>query len=134
MYKNMGRKMNKIALLFLIYLLSSCSIAADKTIVIPENETQRVSAQSLSLTSEAFFKAYMSEDIEQRRLAEMYVAGVLDASEGISWCGYSIASPTAIQEQVYSGLKKMLKHAPKERASTAIKSKLEELLPCKENK
>ncbi len=126
--------MNKVMVLLSIYLLSSCSIADDKLIVLPDNEKQRMSSQSLSLTTESFFKAYMSKDIEQRRLAEMYVIGVIDASESVSWCGYGVASPDAIQEQVYIGLKYSLKKTPNERASTAIKSKLEELLPCKEDK
>ena len=126
--------MNKVLALLSVYLLSSCSIAGDKLIVFPESEKQRMSSQSLSLTTESFFKAYMSKDIEQRRLAEMYVIGAIDASEGVSWCGYNVASPDAIQEQVYIGLRNSLKTTPNERASTAIKAKLEELLPCKEDK
>ena len=74
----------------------------------------------------------MGENLEQRRLAEMYVAGVIDASEGVSWCGFGVASPDAIQEQVYSGLKRTLERSPQERASIAIQSRLKELLPCKE--
>ncbi len=126
--------MKKVVAILSIYLLSSCSIAGDKRIVSPDNEKQRMSSQSLSLTTESFFKAYMSKDIEQRRLAEMYVIGVIDSSEGVSWCGFSVASPNAIQEQVYIGLKNALKKTPNDRPSTAIKSKLEELLPCKEEK
>jgi len=126
--------MHKIIALLSIYLLSSCSIAADKPIAIPDNEKQRIVSQNLSITTKLFFKAYMSKNIEQRRLAEMYVIGVIDASEGVSWCGFGVASPDAIQEQVYIGLENMLKKSPNERASTAIKSKLEELLPCKDEK
>lgn len=126
--------MHKIIVLLSIYLLSSCSIAADMHISLPDNEKQRIVSQNLSLTTKLVFNAYMSKNIEQRRLAEMYVIGVIDASEGVSWCGFEVASPDAIQEQVYIGLKNMLKKSPNERASTAIKSKLEELLPCKEEK
>lgn len=114
-----------------IYLLSSCSIADDSPFVFPGNEKQRMISQNLSLTTEKFFRAYMSQNVEQRRLAEMYLIGVIDASEGESWCDYTIASPDAIQEQVFIGLKNVLKNSPKERASVAIRSRLEELLPCK---
>ena len=124
--------MKKICTLLSIYILSSCSNASDNPICLPGNEKQRMSSQSLSLTTELFFKAYMSKNIGQRRLAEMYVIGVIDASEGVSWCGFEIASPSAIQEQVYLGLKNTLAKSPNERPSTAIKSKLQELLPCKE--
>jgi hypothetical protein len=74
----------------------------------------------------------MSKDVEQRRLAEMYVVGVIDSSEGESWCGFKIASPDALQEQVYSALKKAAEKSPRERASTVIKAHLKERLPCKE--
>lgn len=76
----------------------------------------------------------MSSDLEQRRLAEMYVAGVIDSSEGVSWCGFGIASPDAIQEHVFVGLENTLHKTPTSRASRAIESQLEKLLPCnKEN-
>lgn len=112
-------------------ILPSCSIANDSFIAIPDSEHQRMIANNLSMTTESFFKAYMSTDIEQRRLAEMYVVGVIDGSEGESWCGYKTASPDAIQEQVYVALKRTLEKSPKERAATAIKSHLQQLLPCK---
>lgn len=107
-------------------------MASGNSIVIPESADQRLIASNLSMTTESFFKAYMSSDIEQRRLAEMYVIGVIDSTEGESWCGFKIASPDAIQEQVYVALKRTLEKSPKKRASTAIKSHLKELLPCKE--
>jgi hypothetical protein len=122
----------KIVGILALTILPSCSIASGSAIVLPESESQRLIANNLSMTTESFFKAYMSTDIEQRRLAEMYVIGVIDSSEGESWCGFDISSPDAIQEQVYIGLKRTLARSPKERASTAIKSQLKELLPCKE--
>lgn len=124
--------MNKIISILVAIILPSCSIANDNLIALPDNESQRLIANNLSMTTESFFKAYMSTDIEQRRLAEMYVVGVMDSSEGESWCGFKIASPDAIQEQVYVALKRTLEKSPKERASTAIKSHLKELLPCKD--
>lgn len=125
--------MNRISVL-LIILLSSCSEAKEQSINFPQDEKQRLTTLNLSLTTERLYKAYMSSDINQRRLAEMYVAGVIDSTEGMSWCGYGVASPDAIQEQVFAGLSTTLKKSPETRASTAIKLKLEELLPCKERK
>ena len=112
--------------------MPSCSIASDSFITIPDNEHQRMIANNFALTTESFFKAYMSADIEQRRLAEMYVVGVIESTEGESWCGYKTASPDAIQEQVYTALKKALETSPKARASTVIKSHFKQLLPCKD--
>lgn len=113
-------------------MLPSCSVANDNLIATPNSENQRLIASNLSMTTESFFKAYMSADVEQRRLAEMYVVGVIDSSEGDSWCGFKIASPDAIQEQVYVALKRSFEISPKERASTAIISHLKKLLPCKD--
>lgn len=112
-------------------MLAFNSAASENSIVLPESESQRLIAGNLSMTAESSFKAYMSADLEQRRLAEMYVLGVIDSSEGDSWCGFEIASPDAIQEQVYTGLRKALDESPKERASAVIKSRLKEFLPCK---
>lgn len=112
--------------------LSSFSMASDNTMKIPETNSQRIISGNLAVTTKSLFKAYMSPDLEQRRLAEMYVIGVLDSTEGQSWCGFNIASPDAIQEQVYAALQKSVKTSAETRASTAIESHLTELLPCKE--
>lgn len=112
--------------------LPSCSMANESAITMPHSDNQRLIASNLSLTTESFFKAYMSTDMEQRRLAEMYVIGVIDSSEGSSWCGFEIASPDAIQEQIYIALKSSSEISPKERASTAIVSHLKKTLPCKD--
>lgn len=77
---------------------------------------------------------YMSKKVEDRRLAEMYLIGVIDNSEGVTWCSFNIASPNAIPEQAYMGLKKALKNTPTLRASKAITVKLNKILPCIEQK
>ncbi len=64
----------------------------------------------------------------------MYIAGVLNSTEGVFWCGYNMASPSAIQEQVFAGLKSNIKTSPDLRASSAIINQLSNLLPCKEQK
>lgn len=122
--------MKRLLLILAICSLSSCSIASNDSICLPKNEAQRLNSLNYSLTTEKLFKAYMSSDIEQRRLAEMYVVGVIDSSEGVSWCGFDIASPDAIQEQVLAGLKLSLKTNPKARAASVINLQLEKLLPC----
>jgi hypothetical protein len=120
--------------MFILGILSSCTVAGDGQISLPKNDKQRLIIDNLSLTTEDFFASYMSSDVEQRRLAEMYLIGVIDGSEGITWCSYETVSPSAIQEQVYVGLKEVLASTPKQRASDSIKIKLEQLLPCKDRK
>lgn len=126
--------MKQACAFILVCLLSSCSLACDDSICLPQDEKQRLNSLNYSLTTEKLFKSYMSPDVGQRRLAEMYVVGVIDSSEGITWCGFGSASPDAIQEQVLVGLKNSLKANPNARAATAIKSQLEKLLPCKDAK
>src|SRR5690606_13583869 len=101
-------------------------------ISIPDSENQRLFSINTSFTVGALFQVYMDSDPDQRRLTEMYVLGVIDSSEGDAWCGYEIASPAAIQEQIYIGLQKAFADARNERAATAIKSHLSKILPCKE--
>lgn len=113
--------------------LHMSSKAKKHAISVPNSESQRLFANNTSLTVGALLHAYMSNDPEQRRLSEMYILGVIDSSEGDSWCGYKIASPAAIQEQLYIGLKSS-EDTPNERAATVIKSHLNKILPCKENK
>ncbi|WP_141229473.1 Rap1a/Tai family immunity protein [Cellvibrio mixtus] len=124
--------MRKITSMLVAITLSSCSVANENFIHVPEGESQRMTAENRSMTTETLLTAYMNTNVEQRRLAEMYVIGVLDSTEGESWCGFKIASPDAIQEQVYIALKKGIKKSPKKRASIVITSHLTELLPCKD--
>lgn len=124
--------MKKILVYISLFVASVLQVACANPIVIPSSENQRLIAQNLSITTKLFMDAYMSPNIEQRRFAEMYLIGVIDSTEGSVWCGYSIASPGAIQEQAYIGLKGTLERSPDVRASVAIVSKLKELLPCKE--
>jgi hypothetical protein len=126
--------LKKITSMLILAILSSCTIASDGQITLPIDDKQRLIIDNLSLTTEDFFSSYMSPNVEQRRLAEMYLIGVIDSSEGITWCGYEVASPSAIQEQVYLGLKEVLAATPKRRAADSIKLKLEQLLPCKDSK
>ena len=125
--------MARLFVLLTSIMLSSCSSLDSHAIVLPDSETQRSFTLNLSISTQELYEAYMSRDVNQRRLAEMYVAGVLDSTEGKVWCGYKIVSPGAIQEQVFLGLKETLKNNPKLRASDAIRVKLEKLLPCKES-
>lgn len=117
---------------FLYAFLASCSVAKDGGIVIPANNQQRLVIDNLDLSGSDFFTVYMSRDITKRRLAEMYLAGVLDTTEGKAWCDYGVALPGSIQEQIYIGFKKQTDEKLKARASTVITAIMAEILPCKE--
>lgn len=97
-------------------------------------DKQRLSIDNLNFAGSDFIEAYMSKDVTQRRLAEMYLVGVLDSTEGKAWCSYNIALPGSIQEQVYIGLKKESPVSLDRRASEVISSILSKKLPCKDIK
>ena len=118
----------------MLLLLSFCTLAGTQVISIPSDDKQRLIAGNMSMTTERFMSAYMGKDLNQRRLAEMYLVGVIDSTEGDQWCNFSVVSPNAIQEQAYNGLKEALKKEPSIRASHAIISKLNKFLPCRKQK
>lgn len=120
--------------MFSLAILSSCAIADRSSIVIPESNTDRLTSQNTNLSTSALFNAYIGKDLLQRRLAEMYVIGVIDSTEGELWCDFKIASPNAIKEQVFNALKSGTISSPQKRASSTIKNKLKNLLPCRESK
>jgi len=110
--------------------ISASSCANDTLLQIPADATERFISANLNLSTEQFYSAYMSTDHSERRLAEMYLVGVIDATEGKTWCDYERVSASAIQEQVLAGLKLSIENGKNIRASAAITSKLEALLPC----
>lgn len=126
--------MKTIYLSILTIFLASCALAHLPTIVVPDHGSQRLNTLNRNLTVDNFFSAYMGEDIKQRQLAEMYVVGVLDASEGDEWCSYETLSPGGLQEQVLVALKKAKDTNPQQRVSTAIKARFIEFFPCKDAK
>ena len=90
---------------------------------------------NLDLSAKEFWRSYMSKDVQERRLAEMYLSGAVDSTEGSIWCDYSLALPGSILEQIYIGFKKASEPELKMRASTLIALILSKKLPCKgENK
>lgn len=126
--------MKKIKIIVMAFILSSCSSIEVNAVQLPADDKQRAFTLNLDVKAQVLYEAYMSSDVKQRRLAEMYVAGVLDSTEGTLWCSYNVAAPSAIQEQVFAGLKSTIKASPDLRASNAIINKLSKLLPCKEQK
>ncbi|WP_281560703.1 Rap1a/Tai family immunity protein [Thalassomonas sp. RHCl1] len=128
------KTVKNLTLSFLVYVfLASCSMAEDRGIVVPDDNKQRLIIDNINLSASDFFDAYMSRDVAKRRLAEMYLAGTLDVTEGQAWCGYGLALPGSIQEQIYIGFKNKSEKALKARASTVITAIMIEILPCKEN-
>lgn len=113
-------------------VFASCSTAEQNATSINLHTEQRLIIDNLNMPGSIFWALYMSTDKHQRQAAEMYLAGVLDSSEGKQWCGYPVALPGSIQELIYMGFQKLPQNHLEQRASTLIINILSSKLPCKE--
>lgn len=117
-----------------VVCLMFCSTAHSQPITIPLDDKQSMSIDNINFNGSTFIEAFMSKDVGQRRLAEMYLIGVLDSTEKKNWCGYNIVLPSSIEEGIYIGFKKQSPAALNRRASEIISSILAKRLPCRDEK
>lgn len=93
--------------------------------------TQRVFVENTNLSAEDFFTAYMSQAVEERRYSELYLLGVLDATEGTAWCDYRKFKTTTLGEEIFAGLKGLEPSRRKVRAARVIVDILSSKFPCR---
>lgn len=123
---------SRALLMMLSFSFVSSTIYAETAgVKVGTNPQQRLIIENLNLSGTNFFAAYMSKDTRQRQLAEMYLAGVLDAGEGKLWCGYNIALPSSLQEVIYLGFKNRSSESLNRRASEVINEILASKLSCR---
>lgn len=127
----------KYSLLLIIPLCLSVNVYSEKNHSV--YRTQQHSMQSLmientNLTAKKYFDSLMKGTIEDRRYAEMYLVGVLDTSEGVSWCDYEQYKTITIDEILFVAFKKLPDVRQNERASSVIVSILKDNFPCEGNK
>lgn len=115
-------------------LSGSCSADdATRNFTKPLPPTQRVFFDNINLSAREFFVAYMSKSVEERRYAELYLLGVLDATEGLSWCDYRTFKTVTVGEEIYLGFKGLAKSEEDRRAAHVIARILGEKFPCRGN-
>ena len=112
--------------------ITGCALAGGNGIKMTNSDQQSLAIENLSLLAKDFWQAYRSDDIRERRLAEMYLIGVLDSTEGEKWCGYNIALPHSVLDQIHIGFKNATKEMMDDRASNTINKIMSNILPCKE--
>ncbi|MGG7795829.1 Rap1a/Tai family immunity protein [Klebsiella aerogenes] len=96
-------------------------------------DPNQLSRNDVRLSGEKFFKAWLAQDNTQQQLkANMYLLGVMDATEGKAWCGYQQALPGSLRENVYSYFKKLPDERIKQPAAMLITEALAKELPCKQ--
>ena len=75
---------------------------------------------------------FYSDKLEDRRFAELFLAGVLDTIEGKSWCGYAHTKSISILDTLHSDLSKLDESRYNERAAYVIKEIMSKISLCKE--
>lgn len=92
-----------------------------------------ITINSVNLTAKQFFKSYTSTHADERRSAELYLLGVMDATEGKSWCDYKTFKADTLRGRVFEGFKKLESRRLNERASKVIEDiliQLNQYHPC----
>ena len=137
--------MNKINL-FAIALLFIASLAEAQTgnysypdaTALPQDDTSNLlrdpgllTGYDLNLRAARFTSAWLSQTNERERIkADMYLLGVVDASEGKAWCKGHPILPNTIYEFLYSRFAHLSEQEGKRRASEIITDGMGELSPC----
>ncbi len=117
------------AIITLLYggLLCSCAVAN-------QHQTAAINEDRVNLTGAEFLPEFVNKSPERRTAARLYLLGVLDSSEGKTWCGYSQLKTVTINEFVFEYLKKQPAEKLKLRASDLIQEALHTSFPCKDTK
>lgn len=83
------------------------------------------------LTLREFMTALASPSHTERHYAEMYLVGVLDATEGRDWCGYDTILPGSAASVMATYAEQQLATRGNERASTVIRDILKDKASCR---
>ena len=113
----------------LLLVLSSPAVCAAASA-----QTAQLTVDSVNLSAEHFFQSYMSNDANERRHAELYLLGVMDATEGKSWCDYRTFKTATLRERIFEEFKKLDDGLLNRRASNVIEDILSRRYPCDRKK
>lgn len=97
------------------------SLPEDDTTIFPRDPAL-LTFQDVHLRGDRFFNAFTSKTNERERIkADLYLLGVLDATEKKLWCDYRTLKSSTIHEVVYSYFDSLpAERLKKERATTLI--------------
>lgn len=94
-------RLNEKPLIVALLLAVFCSSIGAESLA----EGNKLTVDSVNLRAEQFFKSYMSNDVRERENAELYLLGVMDATEGKSWCDYRTFKTITLRERILDDLK-----------------------------
>lgn len=122
----MFRNCFTLTVLILSVLLGSCAKAGDSSSV-----RKPISEDSVNLSARTFLEDFAAQDETVKRAARLYLLGVLDTTEGKSWCGFKLLKTTSLHDFIYSSMKKLPSESLGHRASEVIEALLHNTFPCK---
>jgi hypothetical protein len=121
---NLNKLLQKRLFPIAIFLfLSSCVQAEIKKIPITED--------SVNLSARVFLNEFVSQEEGARKVARLYLLGVMDTTEGRTWCDYKKLSTATLNEFIFEYMKKSTPIQLERRASTVIEDALHASFPCK---
>lgn len=93
-----------------------------------------ITPDSINLSAADFLPEFTSPSPERRTSARLYLLGVLDSTEGKSWCSYNQLKTVTINEFIFEYLQKQPAEKLKTRAAVLIEEALKHHFPCKGTK
>lgn len=84
-----------------------------------------------SVTAQTLLDDLDSKEEHRLLRAKNYMAGVMDLSEGVSWCGYALVKPLIVMSTLYEKLKIRPAADLQQRAARLIELELRSYRPCK---
>ncbi|WP_411751994.1 Rap1a/Tai family immunity protein [Serratia sp. (in: enterobacteria)] len=106
-------------------------IAAQVTVQAQQAPIQHLTPDDVNLKGEDFFNLYRGTNQQEKEKVQLYLLGVLDATEGKVWCQYSQLQTITLQEFVFEYFKKLPHEQLTLRASDLIEAAMVKNFPCK---
>ncbi len=117
-----------------VFLFVPASVSHANQCTIPTEfellERDGITTNSVNLTAKKFLKSYISSCPDEERSADLYLLGVMDSTEGKSWCDYRTFKSLSLREFIFEKLKKLDGGRLNERASRVIEDILSQGFPC----
>jgi hypothetical protein len=115
----------KIRCAIVICVISICNCVQANPV------TSKINGDNVNLKAKKFLEEIVSTDMDRREMANVYLLGVMDATEGKVWCDYKTFKTITLQEFIFESMKRLSPVQLEKRASVVIEDTLRESFPCK---
>lgn len=108
-----------------------CFATVQTTGLAQQTSVLHLTPDNVNLKGEDFFKLYRGENQQEKEKAQIYMLGVMDTTEGKSWCQYNQLQTITLREFVFEYFKNLPQEQLNKRASTLIEAAMIKNFPCK---